>query len=460
MTLSEQLAQYIVDVRYEDIPQEVVQFTKLCIVDYYASLLKGEEAAPVQMMEQVAQVIGGEPQATAVTGLKTSITNAAFINGGASHVIELDDIHKASIVHAATVIMPAAIALAEWKNLSGKQLIEAVIVGYEVAFRVGETVTPSHYYHFHNTATCGTFGATAAVAKLLELSAEQIVQALGSAGTQAAGLWEFIEDGAMSKQLHPGKASMNGILSALLAKQGFTGASAIFEGRRGFFEAMSERYDVTRMTKNLGKQYKIMENSFKVHASCRHTHAAMDLALMLHDKLQHQGRDAVKSIEVGAYKVALDITDATNPQTIYAAKFSMQFCVAMALLTGKGGFDAFNESTLQDQTIRTVMEKLTVCVDEEIHSKYPHEWGAKVVIHWQNGEKDVLQSAFPKGDPENPLTEQDFINKFRELVPLEDVQKEKILTELMQLETIQVQQLINTIHPVQQVSSQTAQKNI
>lgn len=453
MTLSEQLAQYIVNVSFKDIPQEVVKFTKLCIVDYYASLLRGQEAEPVQMMEQVAQILGGEQQATAVTGIKTSITNAAFINGGASHVIELDDIHKASIVHAATVIMPAALAIAEWKNLSGKQLIEAIIVGYEVAFRVGETVTPSHYYYFHNTATCGTFGATAATVKLLGLSQQQIIQAFGSAGTQAAGLWEFIEDGAMSKQLHPGKASMNGILSALLAQRGFTGASAIFEGRRGFFEAMSERYDVTRMTQNLGQHYKIIENAFKVHASCRHTHAAMDLALRLHDKVEQRGIEFVKSIKVDAYQVALDITDAPNPQTIYAAKFSMQFCVALALVTGKGGFNAFNMDTLQDPSIRAIMEKLTVSVDEDINRQYPQEWGAKIQVLWQDGTSDIVQSAFPKGDPENALTEQDFIEKFFDLVPLEKAHKEKIIRELLQLETIQVQQLIRTVHPVQQNSN-------
>ena len=452
MTLSEQLAQYIVDVRFDDIPQDVVQFTKLCIVDYYSSLLKGQEAEPVRMMEQVAQVLGGEKQATAVTGLKTSITNAAFINGGASHVIELDDIHKASIVHAATVIMPSAIAIAEWKNLSGKQLIEAIIVGYEVAFRVGETVTPSHYYYFHNTATCGTFGAAAAVAKLLGLSKEQIVQAFGSAGTQAAGLWEFIEDGAMSKQLHPGKAAMNGILSAMLAQQGFTGAKAILEGRRGFFEAMSEQYDVTRMTEKLGQQYKITENAFKVHASCRHTHAAMDLAVELHKKVEKNGIEFIKSVEVGAYQVALDITDAKNPQTIYAAKFSMQFCVALALLTGEGGFDAFNGDTLQDPGIRKLMEKLVVSVDEEINSQYPQEWGAKIQIHWQDGSSNVVQSRFPKGDPEKALTEQDFINKFNSLVPLEEAHKEKIIHDLLHLEKIQVQQLIRTLHPVQHIS--------
>lgn len=450
MTLSEQLANYIVNVRYEDIPEEVIAFTKRCIVDYYASLLKGREAAPVDMLAQVVQLLGGEAQATAVTEQKTSVTHAALINGGASHVIELDDIHKASIVHAATVIMPAAIAVGEWQDVSGKALLEAIIVGYEVAFRVGETVTPSHYYYFHNTATCGTFGAAAAVAKLLGLSEAQIVQALGSAGTQAAGLWEFIEDGTMSKQLHPGKAAMNGILSALLAQQGFTGASAIFEGRRGFFEAMSTDYDVSKMTAGLGTQYKIMENAFKVHASCRHTHAAMDIALTLHEKMASRGVEAIQSIEVGAYQVALDITDDAEPQTIYAAKFSMQFCVALALLTGKGGFTAFTAQTLHDRAIRQLMDKLTVVTDESIHQRYPQEWGAKITIQWQDGSTDVVESAFPKGDPENPLTEQDFIDKFKELVPLPAKHQTQILQQLLTLETMSVRQFINTLHPTSQ----------
>lgn len=447
MSLSEQLAEYIVGVHYADVPADVIAFTKLCIVDYYASLLKGQEAEPIRAMEEVAKLLGGEVQATAVTGLRSSVTNIAFVNGGASHVIELDDIHKASIVHAATVIMPAAIAVAEWKNLSGKELLEAIIVGYEVAFRVGETVTPSHYYYFHNTATCGTFGAAAAVAKLLRLSETQIVQAFGSAGTQAAGLWEFIEDGAMSKQLHPGKAAMNGIISALLAAQGFTGATAIFEGRRGFFEAMSEQYDITKMTEGLGRQYKITENAFKVHASCRHTHAAMDLALQLHDKVREQGVENIQSIHVGAYKVALDITNASNPQTIYAAKFSMQYCVALALLTGRGGFTAFTEQTLHDASIRTLMQRLTVSIHEQIDAKYPQEWGAKLTVSWQDGTMDEIQSAFPKGDPENPLTEADFIQKFTELVPLEVEHKEHVLEKLLQLEQCMVREVVDIIHP-------------
>src|SRR5699024_5076985 len=243
------------------------------------------------MIHDFAVEMGGEPQATLVTGGKTSVAQAALVNGAASHIVELDDIHKGSIIHAATVVIPAAIAVAEWKKLTGKDLITAVVIGYEVCYRIGEAVTPSHYYYWHNTATCGTFGAAAAVSKLLELNEEQIIHTLGSAGTQAAGLWEFIEDGTMSKQLHPGKAAMNGVISGLLAQKGFTGASKILEGDRGFFQAMSEDSDESKVTDNLGKQFKIMENGFKIHASCRHTHHAMDLMIDLKKERNLSGED-------------------------------------------------------------------------------------------------------------------------------------------------------------------------
>src|SRR5699024_9597256 len=184
----------------------------LCILDYFGSALSGKSSKPVQMIDEMVRELGGTSQASLVTGGSTSVINAALVNGAASHISEIDDIHKGSIIHAATVVVPAALAVSEWKNLCGKDLITAVVAGYEVCFRIGEAVSPSHYYYWHNTATCGTFGSAVAAAKLLDLDEEQIVSTLGSAGTQAAGLWEFIEDGAMSKQLHPAKAAMNGVM--------------------------------------------------------------------------------------------------------------------------------------------------------------------------------------------------------------------------------------------------------
>jgi 2-methylcitrate dehydratase PrpD len=434
MGLSQSLARFIIDTKYEDLPKEVVEFTKLCILDWLGSALAGEMKPPVRMIHEMVQELGGNPQATLITGGKSSIANAALVNGAASHIVELDDIHKGSIIHAATVVIPAALAVAEWKQLSGKDLITAVAIGYDVCFRVGEAVSPSHYYYWHNTATCGTFGSAAAVAKLLNLNEEQTVHALGSAGTQAAGLWEFIEDGAMSKQLHPGKAAMNGTIAALLAQKGFTAASRILEGNRGFFKAMSEQYNEEKITQNLGSTFKIVENSFKIHASCRHTHHAVDMVLEILKERSVKSTD-VEKIRVKTYQSVLKITDNPEPKTIYASKFSVQFCTSLALVKGSAELADFNEETLWDPTVREMMKKVEPSVDPEIDSAYPEKWAAVLELVLTNGEVIVKQTDYPKGDPENPVSAVELTNKFRSLTThLSEEKVNRFINRVMGLE--------------------------
>ncbi len=411
MSLSLALANYHSNLSYEDLPEEVISFAKLCILDYFGSAFAGADKQPIKMISETINEMGGNPQATLVTGGKSSVLNAALVNGASSHIVELDDIHKSSIIHAATVVVPAALAVAEWKKLSGKELILAVVMGYEVCFRIGEAVSPSHYYYWHNTATCGTFGSAVAVSKLLKLDEEAFINALGNAGTQAAGLWEFIEDGAMTKQLHPGKAAMNGTLAALLAQKGFTGAKKILEGNRGFFKAMSDSYDEEKITRNLGKEFKILENSFKVHASCRHTHAAIDVAIEIVQENKFSSDD-IENVEVGSYKSTMDITDNDDPGTQYASKFSIQYCAALALVKGSANLDDFNETDLWDPRIRDVMKKVTAKLDPEIAAGYPERWGSKVTVVLKNGKTIEKQTDYPRGDPENPVTSEDLRRKF------------------------------------------------
>jgi 2-methylcitrate dehydratase PrpD len=436
MSISRQIASYLVKSTYEDMPAEVIEFTKLCILDWLGSAVAGREKAPIQMIHQMVQEAGGNSQATLVTGGRSSMLNAALVNGASSHIVELDDIHKASIIHAATVVIPAALAVGEWKKVSGKELLLSVALGYEVCYRVGEAVSPSHYYYWHNTATCGTFGAAAAAGKLLGLNEEQLVHALGNAGTQAAGLWEFIEDGAMSKQLHPGKAAMNGVLAALLAEKGFTGAERIFEGRRGFFEAMAEEYDAEKMTKDLGETFKIMENSFKIHASCRHTHHAMDLVKLLQNEKGIMPED-VRTIHVKSYQDVINITDNPDPQTVYASKFSLQFCVALAFIKGKTSLPDFTEETLHNKEIREFMSRIFVTVDPDIHAAYPEKWGAVLEAELVNGETVTLATDYPKGDPENPVSSTELIDKFNVLTAgISQEQRDYLIARVMRLEEL------------------------
>jgi 2-methylcitrate dehydratase PrpD len=437
MDLSKKLAKYSLEMSFEKLPPEVVAFTKLCILDYFGSAIAGSDKVPVQMISDLVKEVGGTEQANLFTGGKSSVLYAALVNGSASHVVELDDIHKGSIIHAATVVIPAALAIAEWKKISGKELITAIVVGYEVCYRIGEAVSPSHYYYWHNTATCGTFGAAIAAAKLLDLNEDQMIHALGNAGTQAAGLWEFIEDGAMTKQLHSGKAAMNGVTSALLAQKGFTGPSKILEGDRGFFKAMSEEYNASKITDGLGKEFKILENSFKIHASCRHTHHAIDLLIEVF-KERHPSFEEIESITVNSYQAAIDITDNDDPKTEYASKFSLQFCSALAILKGSANLDDFNEFILNDSEIRKLLKKVIVVLDPQINDNYPQQWGAAVEVNLKNGETIKKQTDFPKGDPENAVTSDELLEKFMNLTgKLPDKNKSQIAKNILELESIE-----------------------
>lgn len=437
MILSKKLAEYSLELSYEQLPPDVVAFTKLCILDYFGSAIAGSDKVPVQMISDLVKELRGTGQANLFTGGKSSVLNAALVNGAASHVVELDDIHKGSIIHAATVVIPAAIAIAEWKKKSGKELIAAIVIGYEVCYRIGEAVSPSHYYYWHNTATCGTFGAAIAAAKLLDLNEEEMIYALGNAGTQAAGLWEFIEDGAMTKQLHSGKAAMNGVMSALLAQKGFTGPQKILEGNRGFFKAMSEEYNESKITEGLGEEYKILENSFKIHASCRHTHHAVDLLIEIF-KERHPSFEEVESITVNSYQAAIDITDNDDPKTEYASKFSLQFCSALAILKGSASLDDFNESSLWDSEIRKLLKKVKVVLDPQINASYPKQWGAAVEVNFKNGETIKKRTDFPKGDPENAVTSEELLEKFHALASkLTKKKRQCIAKNILELEIVE-----------------------
>ncbi|MDM5225852.1 MmgE/PrpD family protein [Cytobacillus sp. NJ13] len=441
MTLTRMLAEYASNVRFEDLPYEVVEYTKLCILDWYGSALAGKDEKPIQSILELTQEWGGNEQATLITGGKSSIGNACLVNAAASHIVELDDIHKSSIIHAGTVVIPAAAAVAEAYGLSGKDLITAVAVGYEICYRIGEAVSPSHYYFWHNTATCGTFGSAAAVAKLLNLNVEQTMYALGNAGTQAAGLWEFIEDGANTKQLHTAKAAYNGALAALLAKKDFTSASKILEGRRGFFNAMSEKYDADKITRNLGKEFKIIENSFKIHASCRHTHPAMDciLNIMKENALTHE---QIQSISIKTYQTVLNITDNPNPDTVYASKFSSQFCAALIAIKGSASLRDYNIEILQSPEIIELMKKVSVEADPYYENAYPEKWGAKVVITLNDGRTFSEGTDYPKGDPEKPADKEELIQKFITMTLDKVWNAEEKVQAILQLEEISAAEMM------------------
>lgn len=417
-SLTEQLSTFLVAQKSTDLPPSVVDDAKYYTLDWLGSAIAGTVTEPGQMLLAHAANQAGQGATVIGLGEQHNADLAALTNGGLSHIVEMDDLDRASVVHPAAPIIPAALAVAEREGESGSDFLTAVVLGYEVAIRVGEAVGRSHYRFWHNTATCGVFGAAAAAGWLLGLDVERMVWALGNAGTMAAGLWEFIADGAMSKHLHAGRAASSGLLAADLAQPGFTGARRILEGERGFFAATSQDAEpewVIEELKHGMETYKISGVSIKPYPSCRHTHPAIDAALALHQK-NALVPDQIAKVEVETYQAALALIDNSNPTHPYAAKFSLQYCVACALARGRVTLDDFEPRALEDQAVRGLMAKMNVGLSEELHSRYPQEWPARVRVALTDGRQFAQLVEVPKGDPENPLTQAELEEKFRLLM--------------------------------------------
>lgn len=417
------LADFLAAAKFEDLPSAVVAEAERAVLDWLGSALAGSIEIPARLAQRVAAGFGSSDEATVFGASRASALGAALANGVSSHILELDDVHKGSTLHGAAPVIPAALAVAEREHASGTAFLLAVSLGYEAALRVGEAVNPEHYRFWHPTGTAATFGAAAAAASLMRLDAFQTLNALGSAGTQAAGLWEFNADGAMSKHLHPGKAAFNGVLAADLARVGFTGASRILEGERGFFRAMSMNVDATRVTDALGSRWKISENCYKLHSCCGHTHSAIDVALTLKAMITVEGAaaDAIESIRIEMYGPGFEIVKEMNPRTPYQAKFSLAYCVAAALVEGKVGLDQFSPERfapdgVREPNIAALLARSHVTVSDELTSRYPAAWPVRLVVRLADGSELRGESEYPKGNPENPVSTGMLEEKFQTLV--------------------------------------------
>ncbi len=343
------LAEFVADLRYDDIPAHVIDGTKDLMIDWLGSALAGKGARPVVALEQFAAEMGPRdgPSEIIPGDRNTSPLFAALINGAASHVAEQDDVHNGAVFHPGTVVFPAVLAVAQAEDASGRDLLVAAIAGYEVGIRVGEFLGRSHYKIFHTTGTAGTLASAAAVSRLLGLDADATQHALGSAGTQAAGLWEFLRDAADSKQLHTAKAAADGLLSAYLARSGVTGARRILEGAQGLAAGMSTDADPSRLTDGLGTRWATIETSYKLHASCRHTHPAADalLSLMEQERLSH---DQIARVTARVHQGAIDVLgQVTEPTNVHQAKFSMGTVLGLIAVHGSASLDDF-EHALDD----------------------------------------------------------------------------------------------------------------
>lgn len=444
-SLTGKLAEHLVNLDFQSLSTATIQETKLCILDTLGCILAGAKDSLVgSMVEEFATNSEDPAEQITVLGFnrKASLSTAIMLNGTMAHAVEMDDVYKLGKVHSGAVVVPAVLGFGELNNSSGKDVILAAVVGYEVMNRIGTAInaTAHRFQGWHATSTCGTFGAAAALAKLAKFNKEEFVSALGLAGTQSSGLWAFTSDGATNKMFHTGHAASCGVTAVRLVKAGMRGPAYILEAEDGgLFKATSSDYDYGLLTKDLGEPYTINHMSRKPYACCRSMHPSIESVLKIKRRYNFTLNE-IKSIKVKTYEVAKIQCGFTNePQNVADARFSIPYGVAVALHDGNALLAQFTEERIKDQQVIALAKKVEIIVSEPFNSAYPARWGCAVEIELESGEilTEVVEDA--KGDATNPLSREEFEQKFIYLTSgvLAEAQAKEVIDMIMHLEDIQ-----------------------
>ncbi|WP_224449946.1 MmgE/PrpD family protein [Haloprofundus salilacus] len=447
-TAAERLAAHALDAEFSDLSADVRAAVGKYLADWTglvvggASLAESSDSisAAVDALAggrrptgdgEVASHVGspGDGLATDLSsGARLAPDRAALANGTYAHSLDFDDTHRASSLHPGAPVVSAALAVGEAEGANGEELATAIVVGYDVACALGRAVNPDAHYGrgFHITATCGTFGATAAAGRLRGLSQNELASAFGVNGSQAAGLLQFLENGAWNKRLHPGLAASRAVVAAELAASGFRGAAAPLEGDNGFFAGYTEDAEPERLV-DLEPGRALLRTALKPYPCCRYTHAAIDGLLDLADAVDPADVTAVR-VDLPASGVTLtgDPIDAKRrPSNFVDCQFSMPFAAALVLTEGDAGLSAFLDAQdrLDDPELRRLMDATTVTTTDRTRLRFPETWAAGVEVETESGTHERFVE-HARGEPECPLSEEAVARKFEELATAADCDPE------------------------------------
>jgi 2-methylcitrate dehydratase PrpD len=397
------LARFVVETRWQDVPAAARHEAKRALLNFFAVALAGCRTEPVELALRTLGAFSGGSQAT-IVGRRERIDapNAAFLNAAGANVFDYCDTHLPTVVHPTAPLAPALLALAELRRVTGPELLLAFVLGFEIECRIGLALSPGHYPKgWHITSTCGVFGAAAGAAKLLHLGEQQIVWALGNASTQSSGLCECL--GWPAKSLSVGNAARNGLLSALLAENGFSGPAEPIAGAQGFLAAMGEPPKWEPLSEGFGQTWEVNENSIKPYPAGFVIHPLLDCALDW--RRAHPGA-AVERVAVRGNPLMLQRTDRPEPATGREAQVSLQHAVAAALLLGKAGLEQFTDACVNDEAIKALRHKVEVAADPAISTI-----AAEVDFWTSDGRKHSVSTKAARGSSANPLKDAEIEQK-------------------------------------------------
>jgi 2-methylcitrate dehydratase PrpD len=411
-TLSMHLVRILEQMRCEELPEPVVDKAKTCCLDFLAACLSASGSRSAEIGLDVSMKMGRGRSTLIGRSEKGTVLSAALYNGMIAHAEELDDSHRyVSGLHPGAVVFPAALSVGEERGLSGKDFIRAVVCGYEAASRICRCIEQGHRTRgFHSTGTVGPFGACAAAGAALNLDAEKLVQAIGIAGSMGAGLFAFLDDGATVKHLHAGRASLDGVLAALMAQAGLTGPRAVLEAREGFFRAYADSYDEAPLLIPFDGAYEISNAYHKLHSACGHAFPAIDAVLLLRKEIRDPVRE-IASIEVRTYRAA-SILEKRRPLSLQEARFSIPFLVALTLIHGKAGRKELINVDLSDPDLLGLADKVALREDPELQSSFPHLRAGIVRLKTKDGREMTCRIDSPRGMPDNPVSFREIEDKF------------------------------------------------
>ena len=415
-SMARALARWLCALNLDTVPHSTQEQARRCLLDWLGSAYAGSAHPTANLYVNLGKTLGGEGDHPLVgRPERLPLPFAVLVNGVFGHIAETDDGHRASIMHPGAVCLPVVFALAPQAADPGRAFMEGAIAGYELAIRVGEALGEDHYATWHTTATAGVFGAAAAAAKILGLDEQQTVFALGHAGTQSSGLWQFLEDNCLNaKAFHPGKACMDGLLAACMAQQGIQGAEHIFEGPKGLLAALARPAKPHKLHEGLGSLYKIDEANFKAYPTCGQTHSMLDA---LHSLMSTHALNPahIQSIEARVYQRALDVAGITDPKNLEEAKFSLSFCLAHMALFGSIPFTGLDQADVDKPQTRALMARTRVVFDAAMDAGFPAARPCRVSVHMLDGTHYEAENRFRKGDPEKPMDFAELAAKFTQL---------------------------------------------
>ncbi|MEJ2056840.1 MAG: MmgE/PrpD family protein [Desulfofustis sp.] len=407
----------------DSLGEETVDRCRYLTLDFLGCAIRGSISESTQPVLRIAEARVPAEMAVPIIGTAShsEATFAALAIGAAAHSLELDDVVNSASLHPAVAVMPAALAAGYAAECSGSEFLSAIVCGYELMVKLGIALDPAAHYRrgFHPTGTCGTFGAAVAAGKIMRLDEKSLLSAIGIAGSQAAGSLEFLADGSFTKRFHAGWAAHSGMIAAGLAAEGFSGPATILEGSHGFLQGYSEKMQPQVILENWGMPWEVMNTSIKPHACCRYKQGPIDCILSLVEEYELSAAE-IEAVEIGILDAGFALVAEPEeqkraPQSVVDAQFSMPFGAALAIHRKNASLDRYCMEEIHNPEIIQLMKRVRCVRDPELDRKFPRKWPASVTITTKRGRVLKRHLDYPKGDPENPLSWDELIEKFKTL---------------------------------------------